>query len=92
MFMGSVTCDRLDYCQCQIFSLCPACCNVVVIEELVLNCYGASCCFAVPHNQGLLLTGPPLTGITVFVFCFFNVIYAKARSLKPGRLLDKPDS
>lgn len=61
------------------FSLCPTCCNVVVIKELILICYGASCCFVVPHNQGLIR--PPLTGThSDFNVCF---IYAKADWLKP---------
>lgn len=34
-------------------------CNILVIKELILICHGASCCFTVSHNQGLLLTGPP---------------------------------
>lgn len=63
------------------FSLCY---NIIYQRAYFLICYGASCCFTVPHNQGLLSTGPPLNGIH-FNVC---VIYAKAYCLKPGCLSD----
>ncbi len=50
------------------FYLCPTCYKIVVIKELILICYGASCCLTVPHDKGLLLTGPPLNGIHLLVF------------------------
>lgn len=35
--------------------LFPTCHNIVVIKELILICYCASCCFTDPHNKGAVV-------------------------------------
>lgn len=68
---GPFLCSHCGFCmwQTSIWSVSSfLCVPLLIILCCFQNCCDAICCFTVPHNQGLLLTDPPVNGIHLLVW------------------------